>query len=253
MAHRKVSPERVRSRWQLADRLRTIRVSVYGDCEPEKLAQQMGVPVRTWYSYEAGVRIPAEVLLRFVDLTGVETSWLLHGRGPQFQAQRRHPASPRPSFAGNGGGPSLERVFQGNAEPRAPECHDNSEAPGEPDPRPLTPPTAPWHFAAAREWQPVPGPCPCVQVDGDAMAPIIGHGEFVGYSETMEDAEVLHGNLVVIRGDGEPRVRWFQRSGRFAVLRAQNPGFEPRTQLIDLGGDPGGQSIRRVLWISTHH
>src|SRR5262245_2683050 len=35
---------------------------------------------RTWYNYEPGVTVPAEVLLRVIEETGVHPLWLLSGR-----------------------------------------------------------------------------------------------------------------------------------------------------------------------------
>jgi hypothetical protein len=84
MVRRTSSPEPICSSWQLAERLRTIRVELYGERSLVEMAHRIGLPVRTWQNYEAGVTVPAEVLLRFVELTGVEPAWLLHGRGPKF-------------------------------------------------------------------------------------------------------------------------------------------------------------------------
>ena len=45
------------------------------------LAEALRLPSRTWANYEDGVTIPGEVLLEFLELTGVEPSWLLRGAG----------------------------------------------------------------------------------------------------------------------------------------------------------------------------
>src|ERR1700730_3552605 len=86
MARRRNQPQLVRAKWQLADRIRMIRTELYGERGLAELAKQIGVPVRTWYSYETGVTVPAEVLLRFIELTHVEPLWLLHGQGNKIQA-----------------------------------------------------------------------------------------------------------------------------------------------------------------------
>ena len=44
------------------------------------------LPVRTWLNYEAGVTIPGEVLLRFIDAAGVDAHWLLTGEGPKYRS-----------------------------------------------------------------------------------------------------------------------------------------------------------------------
>jgi hypothetical protein len=40
--------------------------------------------VRTWTNYERGVTIPAEVILKLIDATGVSPGWLLTGRGDRY-------------------------------------------------------------------------------------------------------------------------------------------------------------------------
>jgi hypothetical protein len=42
------------------------------------------LPPRTWQNYEGGVIIPAEIVLKFVDLTGANPTWLLSGVGGKF-------------------------------------------------------------------------------------------------------------------------------------------------------------------------
>ena len=41
-------------------------------------------PGRTWDNYEAGTIVPAEVLLRFIKVTGVNPMWLLQGKGRKY-------------------------------------------------------------------------------------------------------------------------------------------------------------------------
>jgi hypothetical protein len=90
MARKKNPPESVRLKSQLAERLRSVRVELFGERGGPELARQLEIPNRTWYNYEIGVTVPAEILLRFLELTSVEPRWLLHGDGPRF---RTPPAS----------------------------------------------------------------------------------------------------------------------------------------------------------------
>ena len=69
----------------LAGRLRAIRTEIYGEEGGPELAAQLGLPSRTWRNYESGVTLPAEVLLRFLEITGTVPLWLLHGTGPKYQ------------------------------------------------------------------------------------------------------------------------------------------------------------------------
>ena len=43
------------------------------------------LPARTWYNYETGVTVPAEVLLGFIEQTGANPIWLLTGEGPKYR------------------------------------------------------------------------------------------------------------------------------------------------------------------------
>src|SRR5690242_10276112 len=92
MARAKTAPARVNERHRLAARLREIRVEVMGDTGGPEMARRLGVPPRSWYNYEIGVTVPAEVLLRFLDVTGADPRWLLTGEGERFRATSPPPA-----------------------------------------------------------------------------------------------------------------------------------------------------------------
>ena len=81
----KTTPELVREKYSLAERLRAIRAELFGERGGPEMARRLGIPVRTWYNYEAGVTVPAEVVLRIIELTSLEPSWLLNGKGPKFR------------------------------------------------------------------------------------------------------------------------------------------------------------------------
>ena len=73
----------------LTRRVREIREDLYGEHGIDVLATEMGLPVHTWLNYEAGVSVPATVILRFIVVTGAAPHWLLTGEGEKFQAH--HP------------------------------------------------------------------------------------------------------------------------------------------------------------------
>jgi steroid delta-isomerase-like uncharacterized protein len=75
----------------LSARLREIREELFGAKGGPELARRLNLPARTWYDYETGVTVPAEVLLNFIEQTGVEPHWLLSGEGPKY---RRKPDDP---------------------------------------------------------------------------------------------------------------------------------------------------------------
>src|SRR5262245_57538454 len=88
MARRKTLPESVRAKLALAERLAALRLELFGDRGGPEMARRLGLPVRTWYNYEGGVTVPAEVILKIIELTSVEPSWLLHGKGTKFRQAR---------------------------------------------------------------------------------------------------------------------------------------------------------------------
>ena len=70
----------------MGHRLSEVRQEKYGPIGAPLLAMTLGVPLRTWLNYEAGVTIPGEVLLRFVLTARVDAHWLLTGEGPKYRA-----------------------------------------------------------------------------------------------------------------------------------------------------------------------
>jgi hypothetical protein len=73
----------------LCRRVRQIRVELYGENGGPMLAEALNVPFRTWANYEAGVAMPALVMLRFIVLTGACPHWLLTGEPPQYSPTGR--------------------------------------------------------------------------------------------------------------------------------------------------------------------
>jgi transcriptional regulator with XRE-family HTH domain len=50
------------------------------------LAERLGITQRRLARIEAGGPIPAELILRLIDVTGVSPRWLLSGEGERFVA-----------------------------------------------------------------------------------------------------------------------------------------------------------------------
>jgi hypothetical protein len=69
----------------LAFRVQQIRREIFGEEGIPSLAEVMGLPSRTWENYEAGVTIPATVLLGFIEITGADPHWLLTGMGERYR------------------------------------------------------------------------------------------------------------------------------------------------------------------------
>ncbi len=273
MARRKTLPESVRAKYTLAERLSGLRAELFGDRGGPELARRLGLPVRTWYNYEAGVTVPAEVVLKIIELTSVEPMWLLHGHGPKFRDPARE--RPEPGAAPATVGALLRTAIQllekdeqaRHAAPfasRADAAAAGEEGPNGPDHvvlisvgdashESLTSSSGPHYLAARREWLDAERDCRCIRVAGDAMSPIVADGAYVAFSKAEDSPAGLDGKLVVAWVEGRPVVRWFQHCGRYALLRAENPTTAPTQILIDLEGRPEDRRFRKVLWINTPH
>jgi hypothetical protein len=253
MARRKTLPDSLRAKLELAGRLATLRLELFGERGGPEMARRLGIPVRTWYNYEGGVTVPAEVVLKIIELTAVEPAWLLHGKGPKFRStgrldQRDTPARPTLTV-----GALLRTALQ--------LLEGDQMRTGEPGPdlgqvinstdavrfeMPLSSP-------ARNEWLEAQQEHRCIKVTGDAMAPIVADGAYVAFARHEEDLAQLDGKMVVVWFDDEPQIRWFRLCGRYALLRAENSETIPQQQLIDLEAPTGKPRWRRVLWIDTPH
>lgn len=273
MARRKTLPESVRAKYALAERLSAVRAEMFGDRGGPELARQLGIPVRTWYNYESGVTVPAEVILRIIELTSVEPIWLLHGTGPKFRAPRTDGlVSPTGSKASVGKllRTALQMLEQGGSAPhpvivsKSATDHAAGDEPADvvllavdasSPAGPLTRPSGPRYLAARSEWIDAQRECRVIRIEGMAMSPIVADGAYVAFSRTEEDPADLNGEMVVAWVNDEPIVRWFQYCGRYAVLRAENPAAGQQQTLLDLEqeGRSRGSRLRRVLWINTPH
>jgi hypothetical protein len=274
MARRKTLPESLRAKLDLAERLALLRLELFGERGGPEMARRLGIPVRTWYNYEGGVTVPAEVVLKIIELTAVEPGWLLNGKGPKFRNAGRG------DRADSGSQPTMMvgallrtalQLLEGEAPPdrgAMPARFLDADRPG------LTDASRPSsrggeaggeghdtlrnndhdRMSVARaEWLEARRENRCLQVDDDAMAPVIAQGASVAYSRDPEDAATLDGKIVVAWIDQTPLIRWYQDCGRYALLRAQNPEAAPPQTLVDLEDDRDAVRFRRVLWIETPH
>ncbi len=107
--------------------------------------------------------------------------------------------------------------------------------------------------SARSEWLAARREGRCIDIAGDAMAPVVADRASVAYSAQDESPEQLHNKLVVVWIDGQPVVRWFQHCGRYALLRAENADTVPQQRLVDLEDAEHPARFRRVLWINTPH
>ena len=87
MARKKTATETEHAKNLLAERLKEIRVEMFGEHGGPEIARRLKIPGRTWYNYEMGVTVPAEVILRFIDVTSVDPRWLLFGLGDKYRTE----------------------------------------------------------------------------------------------------------------------------------------------------------------------
>lgn len=74
-------------RLELAARMREVRSDLYGEHGASMLADDLGIPVRTWVNYECGVAVPGTIVLALIATTCVNPTWLLHGHGEKYSAR----------------------------------------------------------------------------------------------------------------------------------------------------------------------
>ena len=85
-----MNPNHPDRNWQiiklnLAGRLKTVRIDLFGVHGGPLLADQLKVPFRTWVEYEEGLTIPAQTILRFIEVTNADPHWLLTGEGTHYR------------------------------------------------------------------------------------------------------------------------------------------------------------------------
>ena len=69
----------------LAGRIKVVRIDLFGVHGGPLLAQRLKVPFRTWMEYEEGLTIPAQTILRFIEVTNADPHWLLTGEGAHYR------------------------------------------------------------------------------------------------------------------------------------------------------------------------
>jgi hypothetical protein len=68
----------------LSERIRGVRTDLFGEQGGPILARRLRIPQRTMARMEAGRPIPGVLILRLIEVTGVNPHWLLCGEGERF-------------------------------------------------------------------------------------------------------------------------------------------------------------------------
>lgn len=259
VARKKTARIRVHIKASLSRRLKEVRQEIFGEHGGPELARGLGLPARTWYNYETGVTVPAEVLLGFIERTGVNPMWLLNGEGPRY----RRPHEDRPiaelspvELIRRG----LEKLERAASEPVvvAPENLPAAMAsefvavplyPLEAIVGPhLAPSLANGYVLAYQQWLPKPSETIGARLVDNAMYPILPAGSIVAIDRSMTDPMHLNGRLVAACPEGTPMVRWLDVHGRHIILKPNQAGGEHPLIPIELNGEGPSVIIGEVVW-----
>ncbi|QEH36024.1 hypothetical protein OJF2_45820 [Aquisphaera giovannonii] len=258
MARKKTPKVRVHLKASLSRRLREIRQEIFGEHGGPELARRLGLPARTWYNYETGVTVPAEVLLSFIEQTGANPMYLISGEGPRYRRAESPLADLSPLAMIRRG---LEELERSPAEavfiPRA----DNLPSEHAPDfaAIPVYPPEAigrstphpsqaEGYVMAYRRWLPNPSRTIGLRIRDDSMSPILPPGSVAAMDASSSDPYQLHGRIVVARAEDVPVVRWLEVSGRHIILRPNSTSREYPLIPRDLDGPLDDVILGQVVW-----
>ena len=233
VARKKTPKVRLSVKASVSRRLREIREEIFGEHGGPELARRLNLPARTWYNYETGVTVPAEVLLEFIEQTGANPIWLLNGQGPRYHHSSDDSLLSQltPVELIRRGLEGLERTSQAMtvvAPQNMPDC-------------------------VASEFVAI-GVYPLSELAGNDAGQHVGRGTCAGLPAmaaqsqaddrdsvdrrrhashpacrldcrgrpTVTDPHQLHGKIVAARPDGVPMIRWLEVSGRHLILRPNN-------------------------------
>lgn len=259
MARKKTSKLRVNVKALISSRLREVRQEMFGEHGGPELARRLNIPARTWYNYETGVTVPAEVLLGFIDQTGTNPVWLLTGEGPKYRRGLEDlvlsDLSPAQLIRRG-----LEKLEQepGDVVIAAPEnlpadtisdfvavnlvslddlassesLNDKIEG----------------HILAYRQWLPHPKDTISVRLEDDSMNPILPHGSVVAIDRSLTEPHALQGRIVAACPEGRPMIRWLEISGKHVILRPNQPGREFPMIPVELNNLDSKLIIGQVVW-----
>jgi hypothetical protein len=259
VARKKTPKIRVNVKASLSRRLREIRQEIFGDHGGPELARRLNLPARTWYNYETGVTVPAEVLLGFIEQTGVSPEWLLSGEGPRFRhsSDDRRVSDLSPVEMIRRGLEQLERTSN-EVVVVAPENLPSAQASefvaiGI---YPLSMLAQPildqyrmeGHVMAYRQWLPNPAETVGTRLVDDSMSPILPSGSIVAVDRSVCDPQRLHGRIVAACPDGVPMIRWLDLSGRHVILRPNHAGRDFSLIPVELGESGRDVIIGQVVW-----
>ena len=259
VARKKTPKVRVTIKASLSRRLRDIRQELFGEHGGPELARRLNLPARTWYNYETGVTVPAEVLLGFIDQTGASPLWLLSGEGPRYHHGRDEEllSDLSPIELIRRGLEKLEReptdvvIVAPESLPR--EAMSDFIAISLVALRDLTfrtidPARVEGYVMAYRQWLPNPSETVGVRLEDDSMHPILPAGSVVAIDRSVTDPQLLQGRIVAACPERVPLIRWLDLSGRHLILRPGQPSKDYPLIPVEFDEHSEGVILGQVVW-----
>jgi hypothetical protein len=259
VARKKTPKIRVNVKASLSRRLREIRQELFGEHGGPELARRLNLPARTWYNYETGVTVPAEVLLGFIEQTGANPMWLVSGEGPRY----RHSSEDRllseltPVELIRRGLEELERKSNGIVVV-APENLPSEAASDFVAVRiyPITdvcqpvlnPARSEGHVLAYRQWLKNPAETIGTRLIDDAMYPILPTGSIVAIDRSVTNPLKLHGQMVAACPEGTVMIRWLEVSGHHVILKPNQSNRDFPLIPVELNEHQNNFIIGQVVW-----
>ena len=259
MARKKTPKIRVNVKASLSRRLREIRQDIFGEHGGPELSRRLNLPARTWYNYETGVTVPAEVLLGFIEQTGANPTWLLTGDGPRYRDSHSDGrlSDLTPVELIRRGLEKLERQsnevvvissenlpVETASEFVAISLYPISELAGPV----LDPNHVQGHVMAYRNWLPKPAETIGTRLIDDSMHPILPAGSIVAIDRSVTEPQKLHGQMVAACPDGVPIIRWLDVHGRHVILRPNLTSRDYPLIPIECDQDKCPALIGQVVW-----
>ena len=259
MARKKTSKVRVNVKASISRRLREVRQELFGEHGGPELARRLSLPARTWYNYETGVTVPAEVLLAFIDQTGANPIWLLTGEGQHLRRDNESAnlsdLSPIQLIRRG-----LEKLEQQPTDVVVvPSDHLSNEASSdfvavslvplaELNSKAPNPERVEGHILAYRDWLPHPRETVAVRLDDAAMFPILPAGSVVAVDRSLTDPQRLQGKMVAAMPDKVPIIRWLDLSGKHLIFRPNQQSREHPLIPLEYNPDDPNAILGQVVW-----
>lgn len=255
MARKKTPTVRVNTKASLSRRLREIRQELFGDHGGPELARRLGLPARTWYNYETGVTVPAEVLLSFIEQTSANPAYLLTGEGARYTQsdESRRTSELSPVELIRRGLERLERSPRAAAKSRLGASVENFETvrvvalADLRDPS-LEPSGAEERVLTYPHWLPNPERAIAARLDDDSMAPMLPSGSIVAIDRSVTHPWTLRGKIVAALVGDRAMIRWLDLSGNHLILRPNQPGGMFPVIPIDQDRTNTVALLGRVVW-----